>query len=322
VRARLVLVFFAIVAGVVAVPAQATTETGPCRPVPDSPRCTLWTGTATFVADGDTIDVDVYGDGTRQHRRIRLTGINAPELRSYSHRRSRRHGECHAVAATNRLETLIRRGHRRVRLKAQHRRSHSGARLRRQVSVQIAGSWVDLDRVMLEEGRALFLGNNREWAWNRRYLTTAELAAAQGARIWNPSGCGPGPASSVAPRMKLRYNARGNDYRNVNGEWVRIFNPTGVRLRLRGWWFRDSWKQRYHFPRNVEVRPHGSIKLRMGRGHNRKRVLHWGRRTPPFENPHRRGKGGDGAYLFDPRGNLRAWVMYPCFAGAAGLCRG
>jgi hypothetical protein len=36
-------------------------------------------------------------------------------------------------------------------------------------------------------------------------------------------------------------------------------------------------------------------------------------RTPPFQNPdnHPRRAVGDGGYLFDPRGNLRAWVMYP-----------
>src|SRR4051794_41735278 len=96
------------------------------------PRCFTWYGKVSLVADGDTIDVDVYGDGTRERRRIRLTGLNAPELRRYSRRRSRRRGECHAVAAANRLETLIRHWHRRGRLRGPHRPSHSGSRLRPQ----------------------------------------------------------------------------------------------------------------------------------------------------------------------------------------------
>jgi endonuclease YncB( thermonuclease family) len=313
-RTLRIVLLLAVTATAVAAPAASARPR--CTSDPGSPRCHVWYGKAKFFADGDTIDVDIYGDQTRERRRIRLTGLNAPELRRYSRHRSRRRGECHAVAATNRLETLIRRGHRRVRLKAQRRRSHSGGRLRRQISVRIGGHWVDVTRVMLEEGRALFLGNNDEWAWNRRYEAAAEEAAARGLRIWNPRGCGVGPASAIAPRMRLKHDARGNDYRNVNGEWARIFNPSDSRLRLAGWWFRDSWKQRYHFPRRAVIRPHGSILLRMGRGRNRRRVFHWGRSTPPFENPHRRGKSGDGAYLFDPRGNLRAWVMYPCFAGA------
>jgi endonuclease YncB( thermonuclease family) len=314
---------FALLLAVTAMVAAPTASARPrCTSDPGSPRCHVWYGKVKFFADGDTLDIDVYGDGTHQRRRIRLTGLNAPEMRRYSKYRNRRRGECHAVAATNRLETLIRRapGRNLVRLKAQHRRSSSGGRLRRQISIRRRGQWIDVTRLMLEEGRALFLGNNREWAWNRRYMIAAEQAAAGGRRIWNPSGCGPGPRSRVVPRMKLRYDAFGNDFRNVNGEWARIFNPSDVPLRLRGWWFRDSWKQRFHFPGNAVIKPHRSILLRMGRGRNRKRVLHWGRSTPPFENPHRRGKSGDGGYLFDRRGNLRAWVMYPCFF--PGACRG
>jgi hypothetical protein len=193
------------------------------------------------------------------------------------------------------------------------------------VYAKIGGHWVNLNKVMLEEGRALYLGNPQEWAWNRDFEVIAEAAALRGERIWNPYSCGRGPEADVTPTMRIEWNAPGNDYQNVNGEWARIYNTSTVPLSLDGWWFRDSWKERYYFPSYAVVPPGGSILLRMGHGDDGGGVFHWGRPSPPFENPRpRRGKFGDGGYLFDKRGNLRAWVMYPClmgtcaYAGAAG----
>jgi micrococcal nuclease len=285
---------------------------GPCTPDPGSPHCHYWYGQVKFFADGDTIDVDIAGDHEGR-RPIRFTGINAMELHRYSKYRSRRHGDCHGVAAANRVESIIRQGHaRHVRLAAQHASSRSGHRLRRQVSVLVHGRWIDVNRIMVQEGYALFLSNAHEWAWNRDYETLAEEAAARGLRLWNPHGCGPGAAHRVAPYMRLRWDADGQDNHNVNGEWARIFNPSDTALPLGRWYFRDSALRRYTFPSYASIRPRGSVLLRMGPGHHRPGVFHWGLHSPPFENVVRWNGRGDGAYLFDPRGNLRAWVMYPC----------
>jgi hypothetical protein len=38
-----------------------------------------------------------------------------------------------------------------------------------------------------------------------------------------------------------------------------------------------------------------------------------GPRPSPFENATDDGRSlGDGAYLFDPQGDIRAWMTYPC----------
>src|SRR4051812_5690769 len=295
----------------------AQARTGPCTAAAGSPRCHFWTGRVTFVADGDTIDVDIAGDH-RGTRPIRMSGINAMELTRYSKYASRRRGECHGVAATGRLEQLIPRRHRRVPRAAQSPSSRSGHRLRRQVSVRIGGRWVDTGRVLAAEGHVLFLANPVEWAWNREYETLAQRAALRRLRLWNPHGCGAGAARNVDLGMRVNYDAEGNDFENVNGEWARISNPSGSRVPLHRWWFRDSALRRYVFPRSAVIPPHGSLLLRMGRGHNGGGVFHWGLPTPPFENASFARRGvGDGGYLFDPRGNLRAWAMYPCLVGCA-----
>jgi endonuclease YncB( thermonuclease family) len=291
----------------------ASASVGPCQPggSPNGPLCTFWTGKVTFVADGDTIDVDIAGDGRRRSRRVRLTGFNAMELSRYSHTASKRRGDCHGVAATSRLEQLLRRGRMRVRLAAQDPRSMSGGRLRRQVSTRLGGRWVDVGRILISEGHALWMPNGIEWAWNRDYADLSRQAAAAGLRLWNPQGCGAGPSSGAPLTLRVNYDAKRNDRLNVNGEWVEIHNDSGSDVSLEGWWFRDSALRRYTFQDGALVPAAGSVTLYMGYGADTSEELHWGLDSPPFENPsHDARATGDGGYLFDPRGNLRAWVIY------------
>src|SRR3954451_11623758 len=76
----------------------STASRVPCRPGAGSPACRVWTGKVSWVADGDTPLVDVYGDGTRTPKSIRVIGIQTMEQSVYSPTPSRRRGECHALA--------------------------------------------------------------------------------------------------------------------------------------------------------------------------------------------------------------------------------
>ncbi len=287
----------------------ADADTGPCTGEEGSPSCQFTYGEVTFVADGDTIDVSIPGAGVR---RIRLTVINAMEQTRYSKDPARRRGACHAVAATARLEGLLKQGGARVRLAAQDPGSRAGRRLRRQVSTRIDGSWVDTGRVLVSEGHALWLPNGVEYAWNRSYKQLSEQAAARRQRLFRPDACGPGPAPAVQPELELRWDARGNDRLNVNGERAKISNPSPRTLDLAGWWFRDSSARRFAFPLGAVVPPGASVTVHVGRGINDGSDFYWGLPGPAFENPSGGARAmGDGGYLFDPRGNLRAWVIYP-----------
>jgi hypothetical protein len=202
------------------------------------------------------------------------------------------------------LEELLRQGHLEVRLAARNPASRSGHRLRRQVSVRIGGQWVDVNRALVAEGHALWLPNDVESAWSDDYRRLAEQARDAGLRLWNPRGCGAGPSPDAGLTMRLNWDADGNDGANVNGEWARILNPSGAPVSLQNWRFRDSALRHYTFPASAVIPAGGSITLRMGRGGEGGGEYHWGLSSPPFEN------NGDGGYLFDPRGNLRASVIY------------
>jgi endonuclease YncB( thermonuclease family) len=266
-----------------------------------------WHGRVTSFDDGDTVTVDIAGDRTHVAKRVRLTGIQAMEQSIYSNTRSRRRGQCHALEATARLEQLIRRSHRRVRLYAKRASSHARNRLRRQLSVKIHGRWRDAGAIMLREGHALWLPQFVETRTNASYSRIAQQAALRGVGIWNTTYCGPGPSAGAPLRVTVNPKHTGSDL-DIPGEWVRIRSFAPYPVPLGGWWVRDSGLRRYVFPQGTTLPANGALMLHVGSGTNHGSDLFWGVHTLVFEDP----PLGDGAYLFDPQGDLRAWMTYPC----------
>ena len=303
----------ALVAGLIAVPA-AGARTGSCLVPGDPIQCNVWTGKVTFVADGDTIYVDIDNDGTRTAFHVRITGVNAMEQTVYASRASQRRGECHALEATARLERLIKRSRYRVRLAAQDPGSRSRSRLRRSVAVRIGGRWRDVGRRLLAEGHALWLANRSESAWNREYSVLAQRVATQGKGLWNPHYCGVGPYENSPLAIWVNSNADGSDADFVNGEWVKIRNLDPVNpVHLGGWWLRDSALRRYTFPSYTTIAPNDQITVYAGEGSDTWTEFYWDLPGPAFENTTTGEDAmGDGAYLFDVQGDLRTWMIYPC----------
>jgi micrococcal nuclease len=273
-------------------------------------------GKVTFVDDGDTIDVDVIGDGTRRAARIRFIGVQAMELRVYSRTLSKLRGECWAIAATRYLHSLV--AGKQVQLTALHSGSRAGARARRSVAVQVNGVWSDTGQLLIDAGLALPDLISSEWAHNRDYLQGAKSAAARRVGMWgDPSRCGAGPAADASLAVHVHWDAAGNDFRNVNGEWVDIRNTGARTVSLAGWWLRDAAyrgpKARgYTFPRGTTIAAGQRLRLKVGKGARSAHVQHWGLKAPAFANVTGAPSWmGDGAWLFDRDGDLRAWNMYP-----------
>ena len=278
--------------------------TGSCRG-DGGPRCSFSTARVVHVHDGDTVEVRQGG----RNLRIRITGVQAMEMRVYSSIRSRRRGACHAVAATNRLEQLLGRSGRTVRLGAQDDQSRSGRRLRRTVAFRRDGRWVDAGGIMVGEGHVLWLSNPVEWAWNATYARLAEQAQARGTHLWNPDACGAGPGTGLD--VRVNWDAEGVDVENPNGEWIRVFNRSDRDIALGGWRVRDSALREFAFPASAVARAGRALTVYVGRGQAGGDELFWGQRLPVFENVSGDGRGvGDGGYLFDPDGDLRAVEMY------------
>jgi endonuclease YncB( thermonuclease family) len=265
--------------------------------------------TLDFVDDGDTIDVDIHGAG---NHRIRFTGVNATEQSVYNSNLAKQQGECHALNATNLTTTMIARANNQVRLVYQNRLTRAGVRFVKDIQVFVRGSWHDLNALLVSRGDALFLPNSTETAWNREYMFLMQQAAQKRIGLFDTTFCGFGPDQDIPIQLTVHPNAAGNDTLNPNGEYVRIYNKGARPLSLDGWWLRDSSTRRFHFPTGVSIAPGTHIMVHVGKGDDTLTTLYWGLTTPVFDNVNAAKSIGDGAYLFDPQGDLRAWIMYPC----------
>jgi len=309
-------------AAAAAAPATAPAA-GPCLENGTGPQCSFWYGTVQGISDGDTLDVLVDHSGS-QH--VRLGGVQAMELTVYSRTAERRRGECSAVEAAARLQQMVPPGTR-VRLAAEREGSRSGARPRRSVFVERDGVWRDVARTLLREGHGLWLPASDEPAHNAEYDLLAQQAKAARVGVWNPARCGRGPAPDAGLQVWATWDANGTEGVDLNGEFVQIKNPTASDVALGGWWVRESgyrgrWGRGFEFPAGAVVRAGRTVTVFVGTGAGTATRFYWGQRSPVFENVSSALGRGDGAYLFDPQGNLRASMVYPCRVACAAPLRG
>jgi hypothetical protein len=200
-----------------------------------------------------------------------------------------------------------------VRLAAQDPASREDVRLRRSVAVRIGGRWRDTGYTLIREGHALWMAATVENAWNTRYAAAEQQAQLDRRYLWDPAHCGAGPDQDVPLRTWAMWDPLGSDVANLAGEWVKVFNPSTARsVDLGGWWLRDSMLRRYTFRPGTVLAPGATLTLYTGPGQDTPGNLHWGIGKPIFENAGDPRHLGDGAYLFDPQGDLRAAGLYPC----------
>ncbi len=304
-------------------PGVASAGRGSCVLGQKKPKCFIQDAKVVAVGDGDTFKARI---GNSKHLQlVRMTGIQAMELKVYGRRKGRK-GECNAVKAADALDKMVRgKTVRLVSVKRDAITKGSRGRYRRSVQVKIGGRWLDPALELLRKSLVLWFPNGQEWAWNRQYSQVAAEMAAQGRGIWDPESCGPGPGAGIPLSMKLKWDAHGSDGKAPNEEWARITNLDPTRtLDMHNWWFRDSHlRPRLEFPAGAQIPPGRSIKVHAGRGQHDADSFYWGLGEAPWENVVSGARAmGDGGYLFDPKGNVRAFVQYPCrvncFEPAAG----
>lgn len=302
----------ALAAGALLAPAAGAVTTPPLPPAPVAGQGpVVETGRVTFVADGDTIDVDLDGDGTSETKRVRIAGVQAMELSTYSHNLSKIVGDCHGPEATRRMHSLV--YGKRVRLTAMSPDAESSkSRLRRSVAYWDGRVWRDAGTVLLNEGLALWLPNKEEYTYNHYYSVLAERAAAAGRGVWDRDACRYGPYQSSQLQVTVNWDAPGRDSENLNGEYVAVRNAGTSDVRLGGWWVRDTMLRRFVFPAGTVLRAGKTIYVHAGAGTNSATRFYWNQDGPVFENATGAPNyAGDGGYLYDPDGDLRAWHQYP-----------
>lgn len=267
---------------------------------------TVVKGYVAEVWDGDTIDVDVWGDGTTALKRVRVAGIQAMEMSTYSSHPEKIRGECWGPDATLRLRNLV--WHKVVRLSARSTSSQSRGRLLRHLDVLVGSTWVDVGLRLIADGLVIPDVNKVEYTRNRAYMGMAMWAAANHRGMYGDNDhCGSGPAQSTP--LKVQVNWKGGA--QVNGEWIKITNSGKSAIPLAGWWVRDNALRRYTFPRWAWVKAGQSVYVHPGKGASNSTHFYWGLSAAIFEDASRAPLWlGDGGYLFDPQGDLRGWQQY------------
>lgn len=288
-------------------------------------------GRVVHPSDGDTFWICRSGDGDCDESSgadswtsVRFMSVQAMEVRHDGDQPTDEAEEgipwvtedqCHAREAADRVEDLTL--GRRVELRSMRADSTSYGRLRRSVFLEEGGELVDLQKRLLSEGHALWMplpARLGEYAHNAEYNEAAQRAASRGVGLWDTDFCGPVPSPGARLAVDLRWDADGNDLENVNGEWVRLRNVGSTSVALEGWTLRNASWDVHTFGRHT-LGPGGSVTVHSGRvpsGGARSGHVYLGSQEPVYQNVEARTGLGGGTYLFDTRGNLRAWQMYPC----------
>ncbi|HEY1594992.1 MAG TPA: lamin tail domain-containing protein [Thermoleophilaceae bacterium] len=284
--------------------AHARTYMARCvGPFKSGPMCHFWTAHAVSINDGDTIGVRI--DGQRRVWQIRFIGVQAMELHHYNPKH--RSGQCYAVEAANHVQQLVEQSHNRVLLSAQHPGTRFTYRLGRYIDLKVNGKWTDLGELEMSEGQTLWMSDERETAWNNVYNRLGQEAEQKHIGMWDPTHCGVGPDQNVPLRTWVNYDPHGVDQADLNNEWVKVQNLSSTTsVNLTHWWMRDSGLRRYTFPAGTMLRPGATITVHDGAGARSGDNLFWNIKAPVFQNI------GDGAYVFDPQGDLRSYMVYPC----------
>ncbi|MFQ6128145.1 MAG: lamin tail domain-containing protein [Thermoplasmata archaeon] len=241
------------------------TQIGDTDPSPNDGSGESITYSVIRVLDGDTIEIEDY--------RVRLIGIDAPES-----------GEPFYYECKSKLSELI--GNNDVRLEEDIEDTDHYGRLLRYV-------WVDSLHVNMEMVRTGW-AEAYPYPPNTKYASQFE-SAEQEARnaqrgMWEES-------YADVYISYVHENAAGNDWYNLNDEYIVFTNGGNTAIALTGWTVSDEVNHVYTFP-SFTLSADASVTLYTGSGTDTATELYWGSGSPIWNND------GDTVYLRDSTGDL------------------
>ena len=236
--------------------------------IPQPPAQELPEAIVVKVIDGDTVDLQ---DG----QRVRLLGINTPEK-----------GQRYFQEATDRLEELIL--DKTVFLEMDKTDKGKYGRLLRHLYVN--GENVGL--ILLKEGFANTFFISPDFKHKEEFEEAENFAKENKLGIWAESDY-----RQCIGVLFFRYNAEGNDWYNLNGEYVKFKNSCDFAISMKDWTVKDMATHIYTFPDFV-LTAHQAVTLYTGSGIDSAENLYWGRGSPVWNND------GDTLYLWDFEGGF------------------
>jgi len=258
-----------------------------------APEAGATTTTAEVVAvrDGDSVTMKVPGRGTIG---VHLIGINAPL------------GSCTADKAKAKMEDLLHPGDI-VKVKGNLNApvdSYGEIHLR-----VFTTSGKEAVKPLLKKGLGVAMPDSDATNWaNTHFRKWEQVGQEAGRNLWKSNKCGNGPNQAADLRLRVMWDADGPDDSTLSGEWVEVINDGSIAVNLGGWRLADatdSTDHTYWFP-STTLNPGQRLRIVGGSGSG-----HWGNTNQLF------GQVGDGAYLFDPDSDIRAYFEFPCLTGCS-----
>jgi hypothetical protein len=206
---------------------------------------------------------------------------------------------------------------------------------------------IDVQAEQIKAGWSLWWPSGTEWANNKTYLDLMNDAKARGVGLWNPNLCG--AATGGVPLMWFNANSPQIDTNTepAFGEYVILKNDTSSAMDLTNWILRDNslnffWSDSNGWMQGLNK--FGSMVLQPGEhriiyldnppadgypngyplSSAEYEYFNWTRNTPGAQLTNGSIGGlvspnyinGDGLYLQDPLGNIRASMTNPCTSSA------
>jgi endonuclease YncB( thermonuclease family) len=275
------------------------------------------TGRVVAAIDGDTL-LFVEDGGTIEER-IRLLGVNTPEVTGYNNIHFDKN-MCGGIAAWHQLQAILPSGTRAQLRAGTHASANRGRPLRYVFAFNPTTQQYDIDvqAQIASSGLAMWFALDEEAALSLPYRVLVAEAQASGRGLWSPSYCGPVEQPDARLSVVVSWDAPGIDNLNPNGEFVVVRNIGATAVDLSGWLLRDSsltsW---FYFAPGTVLPPADFRVIHVGvwaNGSPDPRDLYMNSAEPLFPNTNESMYLGDGAYLLDRSTAIRFYDEYPCLA--------
>jgi micrococcal nuclease len=283
------------------------------------------TGRVVAAVDGDTLKF--IEDGASVEEKIRLLGVNTPEVTGFNNIHYDKN-MCGGIAAWHQLERLLPPGTAVQLRAASHASANRGRSLRYVFAFNPATQQYDIDvqAEVARSGLAMWFALDEEAALSYPYRVIIDEAQAAGRGLWNPAYCGPTEQPDAKLSVTVSWDAPGSDNLNPNGEFVVIRNTGTSIVDLGGWLLRDSsltsW---FYFPQGTVLPPSDFRVVHVGvwaNGTPDPHDLYMNSTEPIFPNTDESKYLGDGAYLLDRNTAIRFYDEYPCLANCTDPLQG
>lgn len=151
----------------------------------------------------------------------------------------------------------------------------------------------DFNAVLVRKGLARVYTEG-ECSKESYYLTLQQQAMNSKIGLWS---CMQEQGGGGVVILTVHYDAAGNDWQNLNDEYVVIKNEGNESVDMTGWTLSDEANHVFTFPSFV-LNAGATVTVYTGSGNNTQDKLYWGSSSPIWNNDH------DTAYLKDGDGNL------------------